>query len=322
MPETKLCHEEDDKARITVVDAPSQLALTDAEVRRVRRSMRFLSRRNPARHLAEAALAGERPEPELVAAALKRLDRLTVTRWIEQELAVWALGMVRLLPSERCETLRGLTRVMGQGVCRRMIMPFVRWFIAASLLIDAAVLGVPFVRLLRHTPHVHHPSHLSGAPMLCALSAEMVAVALPFAYGMYRLRYAAARSIPLLLRDDEIKDFGWQDVTPQVLRESNWWVRKEIPLAVIETLARVGDSRDLADMQWAATHALTPAVRDAAARILPILRERAQHAEDAAHLLRPAMAPDADTLLRSASGPAEADPAVLLRPRDAPVGDA
>ena len=87
MPETNL-EQQADQAPHTLTDpvASAPLAVTEDELRAVRRSMRFLSRGNPSRRLAETVLAGERPDPELVQAVLARMKPLRATRFVEQEL--------------------------------------------------------------------------------------------------------------------------------------------------------------------------------------------------------------------------------------------
>jgi hypothetical protein len=106
---------EEQRAAITPETAVLSLAPTESEIRLVRRSLRFLSRRNPARRLAEAALAGERLEPELVREVLARLGRLRATRFVEHELAAWALGVARLTEDERQQVLGQFCPLMTRG---------------------------------------------------------------------------------------------------------------------------------------------------------------------------------------------------------------
>jgi hypothetical protein len=110
-----------------------------------------------------------------------------------------------------------------------------------------------------------------------------------------------------------LRSFRWLLSPAKMIMMSD----ESIVILAMDVLGRMGDVLALKDVEEIASHGATSTVRDAANRVLPILRDRARRSEDAARLLRPAFAPDAETLLRPASGPTEADPAVLLRPANA-----
>jgi hypothetical protein len=205
-----------------------------------------------------------------------------------------------------------------------MTASFRRWVIAWPLSLTL-VGGLNLMYLLYNWPALNglpidafaHACMVSSCVMVCGMFVGCTS----FTWGMLRVQRAAARAMKRLLGASETEDPAWSEVTAEALKRMGTMDALPVALAAAETLGRVGDGRDIADVEWTVAHSRLPGMRAAADRILPILRERAHRAEDAARLLRPADAPGADTLLRPASGPTEADPAVLLRAGDAPEID-
>ncbi len=85
---------------------------------------------------------------------------------------------------------------------------------------------------------------------------------------------------------------------------------------LIDALGRFGDGRAVAPIESLLQQASPdPAVAEAAARALPVLRLRREQEGSDARLLRPATSPeDAATLLRPAAGAGPGDDELLLRP--------
>jgi hypothetical protein len=322
------------------VAAAPPLAPTPEELRAVRRSMRFLSRHNPARRLAEAALAGERTEPELVREVLARLDRVRPMRFIGQYVALWALGNARLPDSQtravgECAARIAFDASRGKPRLRRDMVA--EWLICALLSIVAVLSRVLLDSLVESgvwpRPVLPYPGAIAECACIMAIYARLVrlggqqwvyragvvasarigsmssgardaAAGSPDRDGyetLYRLLHAYAMAV---------RGLGWVSLLPPALRATD---DSAIVLA-LRSAAHSSDLRALPDAEIVAKSGMTPGVRAAAERLLPILRERARQAQDAARLLRPASAPE--TLLRPANAPGEADPAVLLRPAD------
>ncbi len=93
-------------------------------------------------------------------------------------------------------------------------------------------------------------------------------------------------------------------------------VSEALPLALVEALGRAGDGRALAMVARVASEAQWGHVREAAERVLPVLRERQRQETDSGTLLR-GSAPNAgasDTLLRPAGSSSDTTaPEQLLR---------
>ena len=90
----------------------------------------------------------------------------------------------------------------------------------------------------------------------------------------------------------------------------------EADLLLLEALGKVGGGGALADVERQARSARTEAVRAAAERIIPRLRERRDQERHSGRLLRPARPPrsDAKTLVRPAPPGASGDEQLLVRP--------
>jgi hypothetical protein len=92
---------------------------------------------------------------------------------------------------------------------------------------------------------------------------------------------------------------------------------ERLVLAILDAFAKVGDGRVLRDVERAMARFQSPSLTAVAERTLAAIRARIAAVNDAAHLLRPALSPEEDVLLRPAIGPGEADADVLLRPAEA-----
>jgi hypothetical protein len=374
MAELDLRHEETETAAVAPEAAMPSLAPTSDELRRVRRSLRFLSRRNPARRLAEAALAGERPEPELVREVLTRVYGFSALRFVEQELAVWALGTAELTEDERQQAVIYLAwlvelgwnswrtnaleflgkvaaTVVAQALCLAVATRLVQVSDVGLVLAGVIGIGAALVLILTLVQCFRvlalctwqAPHYRSRCAAIIALgrlaesrSAPALARALHYrsaAFGCEAVRRAARRAIPGVLRTLSEEDRGWLDQSTVTLlgasvQDGERLCRRahrmglgraarteehSVP-SLLDALGRIGDGSVLRVVKRAAARGPTSSIREAALGVLPAIRERSRNAQDAARLLRPAIAPE--TLLRPASGPGEADPAMLLRPTD------
>jgi hypothetical protein len=346
MPETELLDEEPANAPAPATDvAPSALAPTETELRAVRRSLRFLRRDNPARRLAECALAGEPPESDLVEAVLERLDRFRPAQYVEPQLSAWAIGVSELTTQQERSAIGRLDAVVAGGWAAQ----------SRDLAVTAAVFLVSYIGVLWGCAAIFHQlgsfgnslTALSAALLTCGGATALLtdrsfrkrtrvaamtalarlksveglpalATALRDPTSAVEVQMAAARAVRMLLPRLSEQDTEWLDAGTlrrlvTALRSTN----EPLVLAIIDAFGKVGDGRVLREVERAVLQGRTQRVRDAANAILPVLRERHRQAQDAARLLRPASAPEDNTLLRPASGPPEADPAVLLRPGDA-----
>jgi hypothetical protein len=135
--------------------------------------------------------------------------------------------------------------------------------------------------------------------------------------GCRDIGHAAVHALPAVLSNLTPEHYG-QLPAHSVSRLCALLLEAQEPLAllILEALGKVGDGSAVADVRWMAYRSQVPRLREAAARILPILEQRQQMENAPKVLLRAAAAPvaSADTLLRPASGGAvQADPQQLLR---------
>ncbi len=90
-------------------------------------------------------------------------------------------------------------------------------------------------------------------------------------------------------------------------------------IAVLGALGHIGGASAVAPVEKLAQAGRSPAIREAAGRALPVLRERRRAETDPTRLLRPATSPEdpGSVLLRPASGaPSADDLGTLVRPAD------
>lgn len=124
---------------------------------------------------------------------------------------------------------------------------------------------------------------------------------------------SALRHILPVLRNEHYGQLGAQTV-PNLCRllghPSELFV-----LELLQALGKVGDGRAVSAVEWLARQGETVWLREAAERILPILKERQQRENAPKLLLRPSSACDQtpETLLRAAPQTTEASPNHLLR---------
>jgi hypothetical protein len=99
----------------------------------------------------------------------------------------------------------------------------------------------------------------------------------------------------------------------------------QTPLMILQALGVIGDGRAIKAVERAAKEPSSPEVGEAAANLLPLLKQRADESQATGQLLRASSASAADgkkVLLRAASGRADATaPGVLVRASERP-GDA
>src|SRR5439155_16614759 len=135
--------------------------------------------------------------------------------------------------------------------------------------------------------------------------------------GCFAVRRAAVAALPCALRELGPDDYG--HVEPEAIGYlCRLLSRPDEPLVLdlLAALDRVGGGSAVEAVERTQRETRSQAVREAAARVLPILLERQRREYDPQRLLRPTEAPAeaVDSLLRPALGVNLSDPELLLRP--------
>jgi hypothetical protein len=318
----------------------SRLAPMTDELSDMRSYIGYLPPLSASRRLAEAVLAGDQPDRQVLVAALSRLDRFDVRRWREQELVARAVGMARLSTDQKEVVSENLARFHGKGLPAGLMSckPWV-WLVAIALVVALQLLPQPLRGVSPFAPVL--VGGVVGA--LAIRDRRWVRVGESTVTALGRIGYrgsvpylswlalnpydtpkipprraAAVRALAAVLPALRPSDADWlHQGTVWFLARGLRYGDERLVLAILDAFTKVGDARVLRVVEQVAASTRSGPVREAAERTLEAIRARVAAANDAAHLLRPASSPEAETLLRPACGPGEADADVLLRPSEA-----
>ncbi|HZO88429.1 MAG TPA: hypothetical protein VFB38_08820 [Chthonomonadaceae bacterium] len=334
---------------------PQAAAFTYAEVAAVRRLMRRLSPRDMMRQLAEALLRGEPPQQEAMAAIHAILGGRFGYRWRQAELAAWAIGRIPLdaarqrnaakllqrvlqlrdWPDTNARWARGFLRLamtsLGLNIGAALLKPGAasavdRLMLTALTCIPLAVVVLPISSLMEdrllnrvRAAAVTALGHLrlpESTATLAETALRTAPASLRQTAGCRRVHQAALAVLPPVLLQLTPDHYGRLPAsTVSSLCQLLKTAEEPLALDILEALGKVGDGSAVRLVERLAVRGRTVRLRDAAARILPTLRER-QHQENAPKtLLRPACAPHrpVEILLRPADSAPATEAHQLLR---------
>lgn len=299
---------------------------------------------SPVRRAALAVMQGEPPETiqPLIAALLDPSPK----RWQEREIAAWTLGRAPLHAQDRDAAVGTLLDVLEESVCEG---PWQFWKRVAGRAALPTLLLILFMRMASGGPSAED----GFLAVLFTLYCMMMAVTAVIGWNnestnAYRVRAAAATALGNLrapesggalagvlfhrdpglrtaaalalhqvlpaLTDDHYGQVGAQSVANlgRALNHSD----NQLVYRVLEALKKVGTSHAIPFVERVEQRGRTIRLRDTAADVLVVLRERQRQENQRDTLLRPAPSPDnpADILLRPARDIGETDPQLLLRP--------
>ena len=272
-----------------------------------------------------------KPQGEAIQPLIGVLADPSLRRWKEREMAAWALGRSSLNDEEKDAAAAALMDVvenaatenpwrrasrylihdMAVGFCFVMYMAmrdpwfFIRMpFIPALLMSSVSFLPISLPLSWLYEKTLNDRARVAAAVALCNLAIPETLGALAGALRDRNraLRVAAADALhqvlPTITADDFGK-FGSQTITNLALALK--YPDGRLVFKLLEALEKVGTGLAVPHVERLARSGRTTKVRDAAGRVVDILRAR-QHREN-----------QSDRLLRSATSPA--DPSeVLLRP--------
>lgn len=270
-------------------------------------------------------------------------DRLrgTPLRWRERAAAAWMLGLVRD-PEQRIRAEAALIEALHpkarNGWLKASRWSFVGCCLGFSPFVLPAVLSLAAVARFEDRVRLMAARSLAmvggpaAAPVLCAAAcdnnaalAEAARLALPVAldgltaaqYGLMPPEMTDQLAFLLKVTPDSSWQFNW---AADPTGPGRWVLR----LSVLRALQAVGAGRALEPVRAFALKCADPEEQQAAAQAIAVLQQRATLEAQSATLLRPASNPHspADILVRPAAPGAWGDTALLVRPSDAPEGQA